>query len=560
METNAQQATINEVQKKLQALTEENRQLCDRNERLIAKVGYLEGRLGHLASSNTDLSCRLIQSEEEKLKISKELVEEKLQTNRFREHFEEEKFELKNKILTKDSTIAELQLERDQLSRELQSVEARLKVGDKSGQELTEEFTSLKNSYLVLMDAHKKELANSENLSKELLTLAQAQDALRRQLEEQQQSVNTTTQGLHGELERVKALISNMSCNRVQPEDLAALDQEQKTLLGNQGEMKEMLQSLRDSYQEQQRKLEEKVAAMSRERQENRELIRNSQKRLSGQSAALLCYQNQVKEVEEQNSQLQLQVKELNEEYRARLVCYIQDLTLYVDGLGEGKSPAGTKMRTSVENMLQDVRSTYRVREEQLTSAARSYKKRLQKIARTHQALLIMYRVQREQILARPDTGLDPGPPEAEFSLEQSELRGDTETELQHLRQDKARLEMELQASREEMAALKVPFENTPSSQGTVRVQQMCEESWLDMRTQLRELTDSTLLDSEKERAALLSRAAVAEAQVSELQDYVNNHLSRYKQEIEHLRRLHRGKVAGPAHCTFITAVGKLNN
>lgn len=34
-------------------------------------------------------------------------------------------------------------------------------------------------------------------------------------------------------------------------------------------------------------------------------------------------------------------------------------------------------------------------------------------------------------------------------------------------------------------------------------------------------------LDSEKERAALLSRAAVAEAQVSELQDYVNNHLSR---------------------------------
>lgn len=97
-------------------------------------------------------------------------------------------------------------------------------------------------------------------------------------------------------------------------------------------------------------------AAMSRERQENRELIRNSQKRLSGQSAvshwyclydfwlskcweiwhhvcvtltqALLCYQNQVKEVEEQNSQLQLQVKELNEEYRARLVCYIQDLTV----------------------------------------------------------------------------------------------------------------------------------------------------------------------------------------------------------------------------------------
>ena len=44
-------------------------QLRDKNERLFTKVGYLESRLGHLASSNTDLSCRLVQSEEDKLKV-----------------------------------------------------------------------------------------------------------------------------------------------------------------------------------------------------------------------------------------------------------------------------------------------------------------------------------------------------------------------------------------------------------------------------------------------------------------------------------------------------------
>lgn len=43
---------------------------------------------------------------------------------------------------------------------------------------------------------------------------------------------------------------------------------------------------------------------------------------------ALMCAQSQVKEVEEENSQLQLHVKKLNEEYRSRLVCYLQDLAV----------------------------------------------------------------------------------------------------------------------------------------------------------------------------------------------------------------------------------------
>lgn len=43
---------------------------------------------------------------------------------------------------------------------------------------------------------------------------------------------------------------------------------------------------------------------------------------------AMLSSQSQLKEVEEENSKLQMQVKELNEEYRARLGCYLQDLAV----------------------------------------------------------------------------------------------------------------------------------------------------------------------------------------------------------------------------------------
>ncbi|XP_045925682.1 coiled-coil domain-containing protein 78 [Micropterus dolomieu] len=539
MDTQNHQTTLNELQERLQAQTEENSQLIDKNERLFTKVGYLESRLGHLASSNTDLSCRLVQSEEEKLKISKELVEEKIQTNKIREQFEEEKFELKNKILNQAGVMTELEMERDKLSRELQSAEARLKVGEKSCQDLTEEYATLKKNYRALAEAHDKELDQSEELSAELLALARAQEALRRQLQEQQQSVKTATHGLHGELYRVQALISRMSHNRVKLEDLAALDKEQKTLHGNQDEIKNILEKMKNSYEERQKKLEEKVVAMGKEHQENKRAIRNSQQELSEQRAALMCAQSQVKEADEENSKLQLQVKELNEEYRARLVCYLQDLAEYVDGLGEGKSPSeASKMRTFVDSMLQDVRLSYRAREEQLASAARSYKKRLQKITKIHHALLIAYRVQREQILAKPESGLDPGPPEAHFSLEPTELRDETEREVQHLRQDKARLEGQLQAAWEQVAVLKMPVQNL-SCLEPAKLEQIHEESWSDIRKQLREVTDSSLVGFEKERTLLITRATVAEAQVSELQDYIDIHLGRYKEEISHLCKLH---------------------
>uniref|UniRef100_A0AAQ6IGS2 Coiled-coil domain containing 78 n=2 Tax=Anabas testudineus TaxID=64144 RepID=A0AAQ6IGS2_ANATE len=276
---------------------------------------------------------------------------------------------------------------------------------------------------------------------------------------------------------------------------------------------------------------------MGKEHQENKRVIHNSQQKVSEKSAALMCAQSQVKEVEEENSQLQLHVKKLNEEYRSRLVCYLQDLAEYIDGHNK-TPPEGTKLRAFVDSMLQDVKSSYRVREEQLSSAARSYKKRLQKITKTHHALLIAYRVQREQILATPDGGLDPGPPEAHFSLDTSELRDEIEKELQHLRQDKARLEGQLQVARQQVAVLTVPRQNT-SCQESESVQQTHEESWMDVRKLLKEITDSTLVGLEKERVLLLTRATVAEAQVLELQDYIDNHLGRYKQEITHLRRLH---------------------
>lgn len=65
-------------------------------------------------------------------------------------------------------------------------------------------------------------------------------------------------------------------------------------------------------------------------------------------------------------------------------------------------------------------------------------------------------RVQRDQILSQTECGLDPGPPEASFSLEPSELGEEPEKELRQLRRDEARLEeRRLQAARKQGAQKK---------------------------------------------------------------------------------------------------------
>lgn len=63
-----------------------------------------------------------------------------------------------------------------------------------------------------------------------------------------------------------------------------------------------------------------------------------------------------------------------------------------------------------------------------------------------------MFRAQREQILANPDSGLEPGPPEASFSQDPTELRKEPVKEFLHLHQDEARQEGRLQEDRDQVA------------------------------------------------------------------------------------------------------------
>ncbi|NXA05712.1 CCD78 protein, partial [Sapayoa aenigma] len=307
-------------------------------------------------------------------------------------------------------------------------------------------------------------------------------------------------------------------------------------LLGNQDHIKVELEKLKKTHDWQQQKLEEQVLALGKELQEAKAAIGDTQHRLVEQSAVLLTSQSQLQEVEAENSRLQLRLKELNEEYRSRLAQYIRDVANYMDSkpsnvAGHSKAPADhAAMKHFVDSMLKDIRASYKSREEQLARAARGYKKRMKDLVKKHENLLIAYGLQREQIRSLGSRAMDCGPAELHFSITDPELLTNTTRELNRLREQKAKLEMELQELQKlcgavrPVSGLDLMCGHDPS---VFSPRQLDEKGWAEVRKQLREFTHTTQEDLEQERSQLLTRAVVAEEQVLELQEYIDKHLAR---------------------------------
>ncbi|NWZ96100.1 CCD78 protein, partial [Nesospiza acunhae] len=296
-------------------------------------------------------------------------------------------------------------------------------------------------------------------------------------------------------------------------------------LLGNQDHIKAELEKLKKRHEEQQQKLEERVLALGQELQEAKGAAGAVREE---HSAVLLWSQGRLREVEAENARLQLQLKELNEEYRCRLAQCLGDLANYMDSKpssvpGHSKAPAGhAAVQNFVDSMLRDIQASYRCREEQLARAARGYRKGLKELAKKHEKLLIAYGLQREQIRTLGSSAMDCGPAELHLSITDPELLTDSSREPNRLREQKAKLEVQLQ---ELQQGLDLVSGHDPHELLCRR--QLDEEGWAEVKRKLREFTLNTQEELEQQRSQLLTRAVLAEEQVLELQGYIDQHLAR---------------------------------
>uniref|UniRef100_A0A8U8BPW4 DUF4472 domain-containing protein n=1 Tax=Geospiza parvula TaxID=87175 RepID=A0A8U8BPW4_GEOPR len=203
---------------------------------------------------------------------------------------------------------------------------------------------------------------------------------------------------------------------------------------------------------------------------------------------AQVLLSSRLQELEAENARLQLQLKELNEEYRCRLAQCLGDLAV-----GHSKAPAGhAAMQNFVDSMLRDIQASYRRREEQLARAARGYRK--------------------------------PPPPQASWKSPTAGSPapgGGRQGSQVEQRVWNAHL-----SPCSWQSSIKLPPAARQAALGPMELQ-LDEEGWAEVKRKLREFTLNTQEELEQQRSQLLTRAVVAEEQVLELQGYIDQHLTR---------------------------------
>uniref|UniRef100_A0A8C3XBR1 Coiled-coil domain containing 78 n=1 Tax=Catagonus wagneri TaxID=51154 RepID=A0A8C3XBR1_9CETA len=296
-----------------------------------------------------------------------------------------------------------------------------------------------------------------------------------------------------------------------QPKGFLTPEKEQQKL-GNSvsGEAAQEL----ERHRVRQQALETRVAALGRQLQGAQEEARTAGQQLAAHAVVLSACRGQLRQAEAENARLQLQLKKLNEEYSIRLQHRARAAVECADGTGP--TVAVTALRTFLETTLEDIRVAHHSREQQLAGAARAYRRRLADLSQRH-----------EELLMTADLHGAPGTPKAATShLEPPPLR--TVSNSSHSQKVQARPEVQLRKAQAQVT----PFSPTTHPRGLEAA------SWAQIHQKLQDFSHGTQAELERERAQLLVRATMAEEQLSELRDYVDQHLGRYKQEILRLRKL----------------------
>ncbi|KAK6188499.1 hypothetical protein SNE40_004662 [Patella caerulea] len=520
----------NQGDDEIRALQTENLILKDQNERLQHRLESLTGKFGNLSNTKTDLSQQLLASEEEKLKVSQSLVEMQIENNKIKEDAEAMKFELTNKIITLENQLMEAENERDRHLKGAKGAKERLADMEKDRKDMADEYVALKANYSALTKEHHREVSRNEELAIELLNLVNAKAALMRQVRVLTNG-DTTVGDPNAEIARIKALVAKNSNGRVRVDDIIGnqsdRDAAADNLLSRNRFYENEISRLKKERGGDTERLEGRLTNLYKELTQARNLARERQQQVSELNAKVIILRGENEQLQTQLNRMQHKAKDLGEDYRARLVKYIEDISEYVDkGSGVPNAATEARLREYTNSMLKDIRRSHRERENQLSHAAQKFKDRVKHLLHKYEEVLVGYRNLRQLCESRGVSEAEMGPDEHHMSL------GDAEIQSAHLKEI-ARLKAEMSNVRSDYESTKIRsggYSGDKDDGGG--------DTWGQLRKQMREFTLNTQQGLEQERARLLSENGVLREQLRESQDYIDNHLVRYKEEILRLRRM----------------------
>ena len=113
---------IAELEKKLIEENLDKMRFTDDKQKLIMRMQEMKGKFNELIQTKADLQAELIQSEEEKLKVSKALIELQIENTRLQELMQNGHFDVSTKLLHAENDMLESNLKEERAAKAIQEL------------------------------------------------------------------------------------------------------------------------------------------------------------------------------------------------------------------------------------------------------------------------------------------------------------------------------------------------------------------------------------------------------------------------------------------------------
>lgn len=218
---------ILELQGKILQAERGRAQVLGEKQKTMEMLNGLRAKYRQLLQSKTEIQGQLIDSEAERLKMSKMLIDMQMEDNDSKERLSKEKYEMETKLLTTEGDIVELQVKEKQQATEIVEKTKRIEELLDERKSMSLEYIALRQNFENVKADLNKSLSKTETLGMELLNLVNAKKVLEEQkkyLEDSNSVLEKSSSTMNETREKLETRIMETTA------EIEALKKENETL------------------------------------------------------------------------------------------------------------------------------------------------------------------------------------------------------------------------------------------------------------------------------------------------------------------------------------------
>lgn len=544
---------LDEMEERIMAENVEMMKLRREIQRLQLRLSEAQEKYSELLTAKTELSATVLDSEEERLAVSKALLDLKIENTQIRETTEAQVFEQTNRILMLEKKLLESKQISDQAVKDMERTNAQMA----HLKDTEDELQSLRRSHQTVREQLSAEKMKTQELGLEVLSLANGRKALMQEIEDLSTQLkrkiqtpittSATVPLLKVQTPPNKAHTSSSKLSDVDPQKsafplgpniggLQKLQEDKNELERRMIEQAEEHISLVQRINEQHAAELNELRDQLREQTDlamNMKMSSNDVARgVASARAEARTASAKVEALVSENARLNTAYNRQLGEYRNRLGGYIRDIQNYIaQSNGKTTPESASRLKRYIDQMLKDLTISYAAREKELLDELSSSFESLQAAQKKQRILQKAYQacaVQMQQAGMQPTALTDIKVVDA-----------DSEELVLEMQQNSIERNTSASSTKSQRIATNESTGARPQSADATSPSAIFANADMDMASLRRTLTQfitSTQRSLEEERADLIVRCNMAEEKAKKLQEYVETNLTRYQKEIHKLR------------------------